>query len=155
MNESELKQEINNDVELVAPYITALDTEIAELEKRKELLEAEIVQLRANIEEKQLGRAEVREIFRISRIGTIAGCYITQGAIPRSAKVRLVRDGIVIRDEISIESIRRLKDDVSEVRSGFECGIKLADFQDVKPGDLIEAYELIEISRTLESVQKQ
>jgi len=99
-----------------------------------------------------LGRAEVRQIFRISRYGVIAGCFVTEGVIPRSAKVRLIRDHIVIRDTNSIESIRRNKDDVSEVRNGFECGIKLQGYDDIKEGDILEAFEFVEISRTLDSV---
>lgn len=108
--------------------------------------------LAPRIEEKPLGRAEVRQVFRISRSGTVAGCYVSGGIINRSARVRLIRDNIVIRDDNAIESLRRLKDDASEVRSGLECGIKLANFDDIKVGDVIEAYELVEISRTLESV---
>ena len=107
--------------------------------------------LTPSIEEKSLGRAEVRQIFRISRIGVVAGCYVTEGLINRSNKTRVVRDGIVIRDNNTIDSLRRIKNDVAEVRSGLECGIKLVGFNDLKTGDLIEAYELVEHSRTLES----
>jgi len=108
--------------------------------------------LTPHVQEKQLGRAEVRQIFRISRYGVIAGCFVTEGVIPRAAKIRLVRDHIVIRDNNSIESIRRNKDDVSEVRNGFECGIKLQGYDDIKEGDIFEAFEFVEISRTLDSV---
>lgn len=110
--------------------------------------------LAPSIEEKSLGRAVVRQIFRISRIGVIAGCYVTEGVISRSAKVRLIRDGVVIRDSNAIDSLRREKDDASEVRSGLECGIKLVGFDDVKVDDEIEAYELVEVTRTLESSMK-
>ncbi|MBN1765682.1 MAG: translation initiation factor IF-2 [Sedimentisphaerales bacterium] len=109
--------------------------------------------LEPRIEEKPLGRAEVRQIFRVSRIGVIAGCIILDGIINRSARLRLIRDNVVIRDDNPVESLRRIRDDVSEVRSGMECGIKLAGFDDVKVGDLLEAYELIEVSRTLDSVE--
>ncbi len=107
--------------------------------------------LKPSIEEKILGRAEVRQLFKISRYGVIAGCYVTEGVINRSAKVRLIRDNVVIRDNCTLESIRRLKNDTNEVRSGLECGIKIAGFDDIKTGDIIEAYDMIEISRKLES----
>ena len=100
-------------------------------------------------EEKKLGRAEVRQLFHISRFGVIAGCHVTEGVVNRSSLVRLIRDSIVVRDGIRIDSLRRVKDDASEVRSGFECGIKLAGFDDLKTGDIIEAYEMVEVSRTL------
>jgi translation initiation factor IF-2 len=86
-----------------------------------------------------LGRAEVRQIFKVSRVGTIVGCYVTSGKIARNAKVRVVRDGSVVFDG-EIESLRRFKDDVREVAEGFECGIQVARFQDLKDGDVIEAY---------------
>ena len=111
--------------------------------------------LAPRIEEKQLGRVEVRKIFKISRIGTIAGCYVTEGVIQRSAQVRLIRDNIVLRDNMNIESLRREKNDVSDSRAGFECGIKLAGFDDLKEGDIIEAYEMVEISRLLELQPEQ
>src|SRR5207253_4392682 len=100
-----------------------------------------------------LGRAMVRETFKISRVGTIAGCYVTQGTIERSAKIRLIREGVVIYPPpdrtASLESLKRFKDDVREVREGFECGIKLAGYDDVKVGDVIEAYRVEEVKRTL------
>jgi len=108
--------------------------------------------LKPRIEEKPLGRAEVLQIFRISRIGVVAGCRVTDGVIKRAARLRIIRDSVVIRDNSPIETIKRVKDDVSEVRSGQECGIKLDGFDDLKSGDLIEAYELVEISRTLDSL---
>ncbi|MBV8068011.1 MAG: translation initiation factor IF-2 [Candidatus Eremiobacteraeota bacterium] len=86
-----------------------------------------------------LGRAEVRQVFKVSRVGTIVGCYVTSGKIARNAKVRIVRDGSVVFDG-EIESLRRFKDDVREVAEGFECGIQVAKFQDLKEGDVIEAY---------------
>jgi translation initiation factor IF-2 len=98
--------------------------------------------------ETPLGQAEVRQLFKASRIGTIAGCQITEGKITRGAHVRLVREGTVIYDT-TIESLRRFNDDVKEVTSGFECGIVLANFQDVKEGDLLEAYETRQVEREL------
>jgi translation initiation factor IF-2 len=98
-------------------------------------------------EEVVTGEAEVREIFRVPRVGAIAGCYVRSGVITRGSKVRFLRDGTIIwKGEIS--SLRRFKDDVREVREGFECGIGLSDFQDLKPGDLIETFEEQEIART-------
>jgi translation initiation factor IF-2 len=101
-----------------------------------------------------LGRALVRETFKISRVGTIAGCYVTQGNIKRSAKIRLIRDGVVIyppQDRTAgLESLKRFKEDVSEVREGFECGIKIAGYDDVKVGDVIEAYRVDQVQRKLE-----
>jgi translation initiation factor IF-2 len=100
-----------------------------------------------------LGRAVVRETFKISRVGTIAGCYVTQGTIERSAKVRLIREGVVIYPPAdrtaALESLKRFKEDVKEVREGFECGIKIAGYDDIKVGDVIEAYRVEQIQRTL------
>jgi glycine hydroxymethyltransferase len=92
------------------------------------------------------GEAEVREIFRVPKLGAIAGCFIRTGVITRGTKVRFLRDGTIIWKG-SIQSLRRFKDDVREVREGFECGIGLSDFQDLKPGDLIETFEEREIAR--------
>ncbi|HPF39572.1 MAG TPA: translation initiation factor IF-2 [Phycisphaerae bacterium] len=96
------------------------------------------------------GLAEVREIFHISKVGKIAGCYIREGLFNRNFKVRVVRDGVPVIESAELDSLRRFKDDVKEVKSGFECGIRIAKFDDVKPGDVIEAFEVIEIARTLE-----
>jgi translation initiation factor IF-2 len=98
-------------------------------------------------EEVVTGDAEVREIFSVPRIGKIAGCYVTNGVITRNSKVRFLREGTIIWKG-AIASLRRFKDDVREVREGFECGIGLTDFQDLKPGDIIETYEDREIPRT-------
>ena len=94
------------------------------------------------------GRAEVREIFSVPKLGTVAGCHVVEGVIPRNASVRLLRDNVVIH-EGEIGSLRRFKDDVSEVRTGFDCGIRLERYQDVKPGDFIEAYTREEVKPTL------
>jgi translation initiation factor IF-2 len=95
------------------------------------------------------GRAEVREVFKVTKVGTVAGCYVTDGLIMRNHKVRVARDGVVVRDEASMVSLRRFKDDVREVRQGMECGIKIANYDDIKVGDAIEAYEIIEVARLL------
>jgi translation initiation factor IF-2 len=89
----------------------------------------------------------VRALFRASRLGVIAGCYVTHGAIRRNARVRVIREGTVIY-ETTIASLKRFKDDVREVQEGFECGILLEGFNDVKEGDLLEAFETQEIERT-------
>jgi translation initiation factor IF-2 len=100
-----------------------------------------------------LGRAVVRETFKISRVGTVAGCYVTQGTIERSARIRLIREGTVIYPPpdrtATLESLKRHKDDVREVREGYDCGIKIAGYDDVKVGDVIEAYRVEQVQRTL------
>jgi len=103
--------------------------------------------LKPEYEEIVTGEAEVREIFRVPKVGAIAGCYVTNGQITRGTKVRFLREGTIIWKG-AISSLRRFKDDVREVASGFECGIGLTDFQDLKPGDIIETYEDREIPRT-------
>ncbi len=100
-----------------------------------------------------LGRAVVRETFKISRVGTIAGCYVTQGVIERSSKVRVIRGGVVVYPPadrtVGLESLKRFKEDVREVREGFECGIKVAGYDDIKVDDVIEAYRIEQVQRTL------
>jgi translation initiation factor IF-2 len=98
--------------------------------------------------ESVVGTVEVRQTFRASRVGTIAGSHVTDGKVTRGAKVRVVRDGTVIYDTV-IESLRRFNDDVREVSAGFECGIVLANFQDVKEGDVLEVYETRMVEREL------
>jgi translation initiation factor IF-2 len=99
--------------------------------------------------ENVLGMVEVRQIFKISKIGTVAGCYVTEGLVRRSnAKVRLLRDNVVIHDG-ELDSLKRFKDDVREVKSGFECGLSLRNFDDLKVGDQLEVYEVVEVARTL------
>jgi translation initiation factor IF-2 len=95
-----------------------------------------------------LGLVEVRQVFRISKIGTVAGCYVTEGLIRRNARVRVLRDNVVIHDG-ELESLKRFKDDVREVKSGFECGLSIKSYSDIKVGDQLEAYEVQEVARTL------
>ena len=95
-----------------------------------------------------LGEAEVRQTFRVPKLGLIAGCYLTRGTVRRNSQVRLIRDGVVVY-EGRVASLRRFKDDVAEVREGFECGIGLENFQDVKEGDVIEAFEVEEFARQI------
>jgi len=104
--------------------------------------------LAPTFQEEHLGRAEVREAFNITKIGTIAGCYVLDGKILRNAKARLLRDSVVVWQG-KLSSLRRFKDDVREVASGYECGIGLENYNDIKPGDVIEAFELREVKATL------
>jgi translation initiation factor IF-2 len=99
---------------------------------------------KAEYEEVELGSAEVREVFRSSKFGNIAGCIVSTGEIKRKAKARLIRDGAVVKADLSIETLRRFKDDATEVREGFECGIGLGSYNDVKVGDVIETFEMRE-----------
>jgi translation initiation factor IF-2 len=98
--------------------------------------------------EKALGTAEVRQVFKITKVGTIAGCYVTSGLVRRGAEARLVRDSIVVYTG-KLSSLRRVKDDVKEVAEGTECGISLENYQDIKEGDIIEAYEIEEVKQKL------
>ena len=98
-------------------------------------------------EEAALGAAEIREVFRSSKIGNIAGCMVTSGTIRRNSKARLVRDGVVVADNLDISSLKRGKDDATEVREGFECGLTLGGFNDIKIGDVVETFEMREVAR--------
>ena len=98
-------------------------------------------------EERELGRAEIRAIFRSSKVGNIAGCLVTSGIIRRNAKARLLRDNVVVTETMTVQSLRREKDDVTEVRDGYECGLTLS-YSDIKEGDIIETYELVEKERS-------
>ena len=104
--------------------------------------------LAPKFKEEILGIAEVRDVFRSPKIGAIAGCMAVEGMIKRNNPIRVLRDNVVIY-EGTLESLRRFKDDVLEVRQGTECGIGVKNYNDVKSGDLIEVFETIEIARTL------
>ena len=104
--------------------------------------------LEPEYKEEELGRAEVREVFKVPKIGSIAGSHVLEGVITRSAKIRLLRDNVVIHQG-DLASLRRFKDDAAEVRQGFECGIGLERYQDIKEGDIIEAYKMVEIAPEL------
>ena len=157
------------DIQLAAASnATILGFNVRPDRKARELAEAEHVEIRTyeiiyklledieaamlgmlapEFEEVVTGEAEVREVFRVPRVGAVAGCYVTNGVITRGSKVRFLREGTIIWKG-AIASLRRFKDDVREVASGFECGIGLTDFQDLKQGDIIETYEEREIPRT-------
>jgi len=98
--------------------------------------------------ESQLGLVEVREVYKISKVGTVAGCYVLEGVVRRGAKVRLLRDSVVVFDG-ELDSLKRFKDDVREVKAGFECGLSLKNYNDVQKGDQLEVYEIVEVTRTL------
>ncbi|HUS73802.1 MAG TPA: translation initiation factor IF-2 [Sedimentisphaerales bacterium] len=99
--------------------------------------------------EKSLGRAVVRALFKVSRVGAVAGCYVSSGIADKNAKVRLIRDNIVIRDDLNIETLKHFKDDAREVKAGLECGIKIAGFDDIKTDDVFDFYEIVKVARTL------
>jgi translation initiation factor IF-2 len=98
--------------------------------------------------ENVIGRADVKEVFRIPKVGSIAGCYVTDGHIVRNANVRLLRDDVVVFDG-KLSSLRRFKEDAKEVQNGYECGIGLENFQDIKSGDVFEVYEIEEMEAEL------
>ncbi|MCK4537076.1 MAG: translation initiation factor IF-2, partial [Desulfuromonadales bacterium] len=104
--------------------------------------------LEPTLVEEELGRADVRETFHVTKVGTVAGCYVTSGKILRNAKARLLRDDVVIWTG-KLDSLRRFKDDVKEVATGYECGIGLENYNDIKPGDVIEAFEVKEVKTLL------
>ena len=108
---------------------------------------ARIGMLAPTEEEVQTGAAEVRDTFRVPKAGLIAGCMVTEGEISRDDKVRVVRDGVVVFDG-AFGSMRRFKDDVNVVKRGYECGLGIEKFQDIKVGDILEAYKIVEVART-------
>jgi translation initiation factor IF-2 len=115
----------------------------------KDIKDAIVGMMASTFEERILGRAEVREVFHVPKVGTIAGCYVTDGKVERGQNARLLRDGIICHDS-RISSLRRFKDDVKEVQSGYECGIGIENYNDIKIGDTVECYYLEEIKPELE-----
>jgi translation initiation factor IF-2 len=113
----------------------------------EDIEQALVGMLRPDVVEETIGEVEVRQLFRASRVGTIAGSYVTNGVVRRNAQVRVIRDGAVVH-ETTIADLKRFKDDVREVQEGFECGIRLEGFNDVKEGDVLEVYETKQIERT-------
>ena len=98
--------------------------------------------------ENRLGLVEVREVYRISKVGTVAGCYVLEGLVRRGARIRVLRDNVVVHDG-ELDSLKRFKDDVREVKAGFECGLSLHNYNDVQVGDQLEVFEVVEVARTL------
>jgi translation initiation factor IF-2 len=98
------------------------------------------------MEEKITGNIEIREVFKITKVGAVAGCMVTDGKVFRNSKIRLIRDGVVVHTG-ELSSLKRFKDDVKEVAYGFDCGLTIDKFNDMKVGDFVEAYEEVEIKR--------
>ena len=115
------------------------------IEEIKEAMEG---MLSARIEEQVIGTAEIREVFKITKVGTIAGCFMLEGKVGRNSRVRVIRDGIVVFTGL-LGSLKRFKDDVKEVVKGYECGLNIDKFNDIKEGDLVEAFEEVEVKQTL------
>ena len=104
--------------------------------------------LKPTVEEKVTASIEIRETFKISKVGTIAGCMVLDGKVNRNHKVRVIRDGIVVFTG-ELGSLKRFKDDVKEVAKGYECGLNIANFNDIKEGDIVEAFEEVEVKQKL------
>ena len=115
----------------------------------EDLQKSMVGMLKPEEREETLGRAVVRTLFKVSKVGMVAGCYVSNGHVSKNAKMRLIRDNIVIRDDLSIESLKHFKDDVREVKAGLECGIKIARFEDIKVDDVFDFYEIVKVARTL------
>jgi len=98
--------------------------------------------------EQMIGTVEVREVFRISKVGAIAGCYVQDGMIKRNSKVRILRNNVIIHTG-ELDSLKRFKDDVKEVKNNFECGLSIKNYNDIEVGDILEVYEMVEVARTL------
>ena len=130
-------------------YYSVIYQAIEEIEKALQGM------LKPEFEEVELGRADVREVFKSSRFGTIAGCLVQSGVIRRNARGRLLRDSVVVADNLPISSLRRFKDDVVEVRDGYECGLTLGNYSDIKVGDVVETFEMREKVRVLTSTGRR
>ena len=98
--------------------------------------------------ESAIGLVEIREVYRISKVGAVAGCYVQDGVIKRNSKIRVLRGDVIIHTG-ELDSLKRFKDDVKEVKSNFECGLSLKNYNDIEVGDLLEVYEVVEVARTL------
>ena len=96
-----------------------------------------------------LGHAEIRQVIKVSKVGNVAGCIVTDGVLQRNNKYRLIREGTVITENLTLESLKRFKEDVKEVRGGLECGLKVAGYDDIKVGDRMEAYKTVDVARSL------
>jgi translation initiation factor IF-2 len=106
--------------------------------------------LSPDIRQEVLGHAEVREVFKVSKVGSIAGCFVTDGVVQRDALIRVTRDGVVVENDRKLEQLKRFKDDAKEVRANMECGMKIHAYDDIKAGDVLECYKNIEVARTLD-----
>ena len=110
--------------------------------------------LTPEVKEEITGYAEVKETFKIKKVGTVAGCIVRDGKLERNSRVRVIRDGIVIYTG-ELESLKRFKDDIKEVREGYECGLNVKNYNDIKVGDYIEGFKQVEVKRTLDTSQQQ
>jgi len=133
-----LAEQENIDIRLYSIIYQAID----------ELKSAMEGMLEPKIEEKIVANVEVREVFKITKVGTVAGCYVTEGKILRNTRVRVIREGIVVYSG-ELASLKRFKDDVKEVSVGMDCGLNIKNFNDIKVGDIIEGYEEVEVKRKL------
>ncbi len=106
--------------------------------------------LTPDIRQEVLGHAEVRQVFKVSKVGAIAGCYVTDGVVQRDAFIRVTRDDVIVEDNRKLEQLKRFKDDAKEVRANMECGMKIVGYDDIKEGDVLECYKNIEVKRTLD-----
>ncbi|HQY88027.1 MAG TPA: translation initiation factor IF-2, partial [Tepidisphaeraceae bacterium] len=163
INESDVELATASDAVIIGFHVIAEPAAAALAEARKieirtyrviyeifdDLKKALSGMLEPEIREKHHGWIEIRQVFKASKIGNVAGCMVTEGHVSRGSKIRLTRDGNVITEGLTIDTLRRVKDDVKEVKSGFECGMKLAGYDDIKIGDRLEAYIREEIKRTL------
>ncbi|HFB68494.1 MAG TPA: translation initiation factor IF-2, partial [Calditrichae bacterium] len=140
----ELAEREHVDIRLYRVIYEAIDDVKKALEGMLEPVEREVV----------LGTAEVRQVFKISRVGTVAGCYVLNGKIVRNARVRLIRNDVEIY-EGRLSSLKRFKEDVREVAAGYECGLTIENYNDIKVGDIIEAFEIVQESKTLEQAKSQ
>ena len=104
--------------------------------------------LSPDIKENILGNIEVRKTYKVSKVGVIAGCYVTDGIVKRNSSIRVLRDNIVLHDGL-LDSLKRFKDDAKEVKAGFECGLSIKNYNDIKEGDILEVYESVSVARTL------
>jgi translation initiation factor IF-2 len=105
--------------------------------------------LAPEVREEVLGHADVRAVFKVTKVGNIAGCYVTDGQVQRDALIRVTRNGVVVEHDRKLAQLKRLKDDAKEVRAGMECGMKIDGYDDIKEGDVLECYKKVEFKRTL------
>jgi translation initiation factor IF-2 len=105
--------------------------------------------LEPEIRQEVLGHAEVRKVFNVSKVGTIAGCYVTDGLVQRDALIRVTRNGVIVVNDRVLEQLKRFKDDAKDVKANMECGMKIVGYDDIKEGDVLECYKKVEIKRTL------
>ena len=139
---------VTGDLQHASVFYTVLGTD-EEREGSAAALKAATGMLEPEIRQEVVGHAEVRKVFKVSKVGTVAGCYVTDGMVQREALIRVTRQGIVIENDRVLEQLKRFKDDAREVRAGMECGMKIVGYDDIKEGDILECYKKVEVKRTL------